>query len=373
MLANRGYAPHSPEVLAKTFTPSGERKYCTYPFRLIGIGSDYLKNCTWLKASSECCIPLGKLIKENEGYLSNAIKNAWTSDTFNDVRAAIADGSYLYCDMQNCPEYHGKQEFFFTLPELEEKYPQIASFVKGDTDKYDGFPETMNVAYDPRCNLSCPSCNRHILPKFSEEIEKEFSAGIRLVGQNIKNLFLVGMGDPFGTTHYLEFLRNLDPTDYPSLKEIIFNTNAMKLTPEIWYSIPEGVRKFVGTMVVSMDGASKTSFETNRFPAKWDDFLERLKFISELRKTNQIKSVTLYYVYQLNNYKEMPRAVKIAKDHGIDCIFFARIRDWGTLGEKKIRAVDVNRPDHPQNRVFEYIKQTIRATMTGTPEIVIME
>ena len=135
----------------------------------------------------------------------------------------------------------------------------------------------------------CHHCNRHILPKFSEEIEKEFSAGIRLVGQNIKNLFLVGMGDPFGTTHYLEFLRNLDPTDYPSLKEIIFNTNAMKLTPEIWYSIPEGVRKFVGTMVVSMDGASKTSFETNRFPAKWDDFLERLKFISELRKTNQIK------------------------------------------------------------------------------------
>jgi hypothetical protein len=297
------------------------------------------------------------------------IANTWNSNVFNNVRQAIADGSYFYCDMENCPEYHGEQLFFFTLQELEEKYSEIARFIKGETHVYEVGPETLNIAYDSRCNLSCPSCNRLSLPKLSPETIERFGEGIKLIGSDISGIFMAGMGDPFGTLHYLNWLQSMNVKDYPKLEQIVFNTNAIKFTKEIWESIPQEVRNLTGT-VVSMDGARKNSFETNRYPAKWDVFQERMKYIKELRDTKQIRHLNIYFVYQTNNFREMPEAVQFAEDHSADSLFFARVRDWNGWGEEKMRAIDVNRPEHPEHHEFMNISRALKSEKTN---IIVMD
>lgn len=275
--------------------------------------------------------------------------------------------------MKGCPEYHGDQEYFMTIGELENQYPKIASFINGFSAHYEGGPETVNMAYDPRCNLSCPSCNRNELPKFPEDIEEKFSSGIRLIGQEIKNLYMVGMGDPFGTRHYLEFLKNLNPSDYPKLDCIILNTNGIKVTPDIWYSIPERVRKYRSfIMTVSMDGARRNSFEINRYPAKWDEFLERLRFISELRKSREIVQFRIYFVYQPNNYEEMPELVDLAKEFCVDEIFFARLRDWKGLGDEYIKKLDLTSLDHPLHDAFEKVVSHTKSLASNSLKITVM-
>lgn len=361
--------PHSLEVLANV-PKDGVQRFCTYPFRLLAIASNYVRPCTWLREiSGVSVISLENLITSNHD-VSNALVSAWRSKEFNTVRESIRNGSYIFCDMKNCPEYHGDQKHFMSIQELKVQYPDVAKFIEGGS--FDALPEKINVAYDPDCNLSCPSCSRRSLPKLSEDVQNKFSEGIKLVGSDLNLLHFVGMGDPFGTKHYYEFLKNLNPADYPKLQGININTNAIKFTPETWNGIPESVRKFFHVVIVSMDGVSKDSFEINRYPAKWDVFVERMKFISELRNTNQIGSLQLYYVYQINNYKEMPDAVRFAKAHNVDSIFFARIRDWNNWGEEKMNTLDVNRVDHPNHNDFKRISKEVLSMNDGI-EIIIMD
>lgn len=365
-----GLRPHSADTLKNLYNERGERRYCTYPFRLHGIASDIVKPCTWLRQiSGHSVISVSQLI-ERGGDLGKVIANTWNSNEFNNVRRAVADGSYFYCDMENCPEYHGEQTFFLTMSELEQQYPKIASFIKGETETYEAGPEMINVAYDPRCNLSCPSCNRLSLPKFSPEITDKFGEGMKLIGRDVCAIYMVGMGDPFGTQHYLKWLQSMDIKDYPKLKEISFNTNAIKLTREVWESIPKEIRDLAITIIVSMDGAQKNSFETNRYPAKWDVFKERMKYVKELRDTNQINHFRIYFVYQSNNFREMPEAIQFAEQHSADSLFFARIRDWNGWDEEKMSAIDVNRLEHPEHQEFLAVSRSLKSKKMG---IIVMD
>lgn len=360
----KDFPPHSKETLCKIYNEKGEQKYCTFPFRLIAVSSDSIKPCTWLRYYRE--------LFENKDF---DVYERWYSQDFDNVRRSIVEGKYHFCDMDNCPEYNnGKQEYFLTLQELEEKYPKIAEFVKNPV-KYNKGPITANLSYDTRCNLSCPSCNRHLLPKFTKDKTKDISNKIISLGKDLEFIYLAGMGDPFGTKHYLEFLKTIDvQKDFPSLDTILLNTNAINFNKKNWESIPENTRKTITYVIVSMDGLYGI-FEKNRYPAKWNTFEEQLKFIALLRKNNEIKHLRIYYVYQENNFRQMLDAVRFCEDIGVNSLFFARIRDWGTIKDESVMdQIDVNRENNPYNKEFKEIAEKIKNYKSNIlEEIILME
>lgn len=246
-----------------------------------------------------------------------------------------------------------------TLPELDERFPAIARFVRGKCESLGCGPEMINMAYDTRCNLSCPSCSRRELPQHPPSVVEEIGEGLRHVGRDVRTIFLAGMGDPFATSHYIQWLRSLDVEDFPSLEQISLNTNALNLTEEAWGLIPEKTRKFVTGVTVSADGAGKATYEENRFPGKWSVFLDRMKYIAGLRRRGEIKYLSIYYVYQVNNFREMPAMVDFAKEHGADAVFFARIRDWRGWGDDVMDRLDVNRPSHTLHAEFSEVAARI--------------
>jgi len=358
--------PHSAELLQGLYTEGGQRRYCTYPFRLFGLASDILKPCTWLRQVDHVSvIPI-------ESGARQSLEDVWHSETFNNVRRSVVEGEHLFCDLGNCPEYMGEQKYFLTMSEIEKEFPAIARYIDSDRTEYEEGPRVVNVAYDTGCNLTCHSCNRLELPKLDRETVEQFGEALAQLGRDIRYIYFVGMGDPFGTPHYLKWLQTVDITRFEKLECIILNTNAIGWTDQNWLSIPAGTRRLIRTAVISIDGATTESFEANRYPAKFATMLERLEYVSAIRRRGELSCLRAYFVYQVNNFRELPRMVEIARHFGFDELFFARIRNWRGWSDEYLASLDVNRPSHPDHAEFAEIAAKIRTLTDDKLSITVM-
>jgi MoaA/NifB/PqqE/SkfB family radical SAM enzyme len=230
----------------------------------------------------------------------------------------------------------------------------------------------VNVAYDTGCNLSCPSCNRHDLPKLPRPQVAGFARSLDQLADDVKYIFLAGMGDPFGTPHYYDWLRNVDVGRYPKLEEIILNTNGLLWNEETWSAIPAATRGRVGTAVISIDGASPETYEVNRWPAKWKDLVTSLAYIASLRRSGELKLLRAYFVYQANNYREMPAMVQLCRDHAFDVVFFARISNWKGTPARAHAANDVANPRHAAHQDYLQVAEETARLADERLQIVVM-
>jgi hypothetical protein len=363
--AKRDLAPHPADLLTDTRSRDGEQRYCTYPFRLFGIASDIMKPCTWLRQ-----IPGTSVLSVSE--CGGDLLDVWRSEVFDNVRRSIAEGEYHFCNLEYCPEYQGEQKYFLTLEELKAQYPAIADYVSGVTDAYLGGPELVNVAYDTGCNLSCPSCNRHTLPKLPRAQVAGFATTLDQLADDVLYIYLAGMGDPFGTPHYFDWLRTVDVSRYKKLREIMLNTNGLLWTPQTWAQVPAATRARVRTAIISIDGASAATYDVNRWPAKWDDLLENLRFIASLRRRDELKMLRAYFVYQANNFHEMPAMVQFCRDNAFDAVFFARIANWKSAPQAEYDELDVVNPNHPAHQDYLRVAGETAALGDDRLQVVVM-
>lgn len=315
---------------------NGEPVYCIYPFVSVDINADGLEVCSWLNPDTNKV-----LISKDE-----TIKDAWLSDEFENVRECIRNLSYSECNMVECHEIHGDQEFCFTLNELKEKYPTVASYIEGESEKFTAPPIEINLSYDTACNLSCGSCNIQDLPRLSDEEKERYISEIEKMGSNLENLFIAGMGDPFVSKHYRNWLLNFPREKFPKLHTIAFLSNGTRWTRDIWEKIKVNLVDYTLIAQISLDGASKETIEDNRRGSKFEVLMENLAYLSELRKNGELSRVDLLFVVQDNNYKEMPLFVEMAEKFNFDRVSFIRLYDWGVYSKEAFAERDVLSKSH---------------------------
>ena len=332
---------------------------------MFGAASDLMKPCTWLRQ-----VPGTSVIPANEA--GGDLMEIWRSAVFDNVRRSIAEGAYHHCNLEFCPEYKGEQNYFFTLEELRDRFPEIHDFVVGKDQTFQGDPEMINMSYDTECNIACPSCNRLELPKLTEQQLRGFAETMPQLGRGLEYIFIAGMGDPFASHHYFKWLCTVDLTSFPKLKEIILNTNGLLWNAETWNAIPETTRRRIGTAVVSIDGASHRTYEENRYPGKWSDLLTSLPFIAKLRTKHEIKKLRAYFVYQWNNYHELPAMVDLCRSHKFDEVFFARLARWTSIPQWAHDAQDVAHPNHQAHGDFVRVAEATQRMSDDQLQIIVM-
>jgi hypothetical protein len=329
------------------YNSKGERLYCVLPFRMLVLGTTGIKPCTWL------CEQVNKTIVEPH----HGLVNAWTSEIYNDVQNSIRDGSYRHCRTIICPEINGYPRNLYTLEELKDLYPLIYDFVVNDRTEYAGSPDFVNLQFDTICNQACPSCNIQAIPKLSADLQQNYIQELKKNGNEIEYLFCAGIGDPFVSPSYKKILNNLNEKDFPKLKSIILQTNAMLWDEEHWNGLTSFTRDRIDTAIISIDGATNETYHLNRPGGNFNHLLKNLQFIKTLRINGPLKHLELNFVYQTNNFKEMPLLVKIAKDCGVDKLVFSKIANWGTYDKTYFKEIAVWDTEHPEYasliKVFE--------------------
>ena len=276
------------------------KNICPRPYDTILIdknGSCYACECTsWLPQS------IGNLQLKSLDEIIN-------SKTHKHLQESVTDGTYRYCNEHQC------------------------SYIKSNAVLH-GQPERiqhLRLAIDDSCNLRCPSCRKDLI--FHKE-GSAFNLGIKLADKindwlyNYKHPIQVHIGsdgDPFASHVYRHFMEQTPERD--NIKYSILTNGLM--FKEFHTKVPYVINN-LQELGVSIDGASKETYEKLRLGGNWKKINQNLKCISELKKKHNFRFI-LHFVVQKENYHEMENIIDLGEQYGADRVWLNKIENWNTF------------------------------------------
>jgi Radical SAM superfamily len=302
--------------------------------------------------------------------------DVWNSAGAQEIRRSILDGDYSYCSRTLCPVILNG-----TLPRTEEvTAPRLRRIIdRRETVLEDG-PRLIALGHDSSCNLACPTCRVGIVMADKAQNERLELARDRVILPLLRHrqvgLHLTSWGDPFASRHYRSILEAIRHDDFDGVKLFLL-TNGLGLTKNVWTSMPHLADKIV-ELRVSIDAATKDTYEDVRRPGRWEVIHENLRAMGELSKAGAFRrnrfsggvqsvssdllldaenpiSFALAFVVQSANFREMPAFVRLAEEVDADAVVFQRYYSFGHEGSGVFFAKDVASPAHPEHQELQAI------------------
>ncbi len=316
--------------------PPDTRLVCTQPFSWFEIhpdGSVFLCCPAWLKTS------VGNL-------LHTPLQAIWNGDKARGIRKAILDGSFSCCNRKRCPRLPSASAPVMTAAQIPDDAIRRVVLDRETVLPYG--PKVLNLCVDRSCNLACPSCRQE--PFVASGVE---DATVRTLMERIlveaapgaEKLILSGTGDPFGSPGFRHLLRSFDPAAFPHLRTIHLHSNGQLWDPSMWASMP-GIHPYVRTAEISVDAADAPTYALNRRGGNFERLCDNLAFIATLPI-----DLTLSFVVQANNYRQLPAFVELARRYGAR-VYVSQLVNWGTFSRQEFRLRAVHLPEHPEHGAF---------------------
>lgn len=270
---------------------------CARPFDTLLIdknGSCYACECTsWLPQS------IGNIKLQS-------IDQILQGDTLQTLRKSIKNGRYNFCNEKQCA--YIRSNYFDTLSVVGLRY--------------------LRLAIDDSCNLRCPSCRiktifLHKGKAFNDRLEMARKILNFLKSYDKPLTINIGSdGDPFASLIYRYILKN-----FPKKNNLRFSLQTNGLLLEKFHKRNLALFDRLETLHVSVDGATKKTYEKIRAGGQWEQIDRNLNYISGLSRKF---SVYIHMVVQKDNWQELDMMAKMTDRLGFDRIYFNLIQDWGT-------------------------------------------
>ena len=231
------------------------------------------------------------------------------SDMHQHLQSSIDDGTYKYCNDNQC------------------SYLKSGAVLNGQPDRI----QHLRLAIDDSCNLRCPSCRKHLI--FHKE-GSAYNLGIKLAdrindwlseSKHAIQVHIGSDGDPFASHVYRHFMDQTPERD--NIKYSILTNGLM--FKDFHTRVPNVIGN-LNELGVSIDGATKETYEKLRLGGKWDKINENLECMAEQKQKHGF-SFILHFVVQKDNYHEMETIIDLGEQYGADRVYLNKIEDWGTL------------------------------------------
>lgn len=235
---------------------------------------------------------------------------------------------------------------------------EVMSAVQHHRLVLDYLPKSVEIAADARCNLACPSCREAKITQISAEegvLLDLIAQNIALIGPTLRHLHLLGSGEALFSPFTRALLKDMSAERFPDLA-IHLLTNGQLLTPKVWEQLQPGT-SLVREISVSVDAATKETYEDVRRPGKWERLLDNLAFLQRLREEGPVQKSSLNFVVSAANFREMPAFVALGERYGVDRVIFTTLQPWSGMG-LAWREAAVHRPGHPLHAEFERVLRT---------------
>jgi organic radical activating enzyme len=283
----------------------GLATFCPRPYDTVLIdkmGSCYLCECTsWLPQSA------GNLhIQSLEDIVNSSVAG--------ELQNSIADGSYRYCNNQQCSY----------LLDTREETKQWKTVLPAKQIK------NIRLAIDDSCNLSCPSCRTHqIFERDKFQLRKRYQLADKIIEYVKKqshtiNIHVGSDGDPFASLIYRYFVKSIK--DLPNVR---FTIQTNGLLVKKMYLRHQTLFEKLDTLNLSIDGATKPTYESLRRGGSYEKIIENLESAKELKQKYGFEFI-LHFVVQQDNWREIPLMLELAHRYNVDEIFFNKIQNWNT-------------------------------------------
>jgi MoaA/NifB/PqqE/SkfB family radical SAM enzyme len=269
--------------------------FCKLPFTRISIDDD---GFVW----PACCpdwvaFPLGNVFTQSW-------EEIWHGDAATVFRDSMYDGSLRFCEKNWCPHVADAEAGI--------RNETVVPYQKAPTFKKIVAPVHVNLNYDLSCNLRCPTCRHELIHYRGSKLDKVERLQ-HFVESNIlphvHSVALTGVGDPFMSKVFRRFLFDFDKNKFPKLKQMHFHTNGL-LFDEKTFNKMKGVHHLRLSTDISIDAATKDTYQKVRPPGDWDTLQTNLQFIKGLP---QMQEIGVSMVVQQDNYHEMEPFVELGR------------------------------------------------------------
>lgn len=186
-----------------------------------------------------------------------------------------------------------------------------------------------NIPVTDRCNLQCRMCPRQSTHDVVEaDIHSALLEMLIAEAPRVSSILLQGLGEPLLYGKMAQLIRRLKSTMSP-LSEIGFTTNATLLDKARAAEILEAGPDFI---YFSVDGATRTTYESIRMGAEFDRVLMNIKDCVSLRSSagDRKPRLMMNFVLMKTNIREIASFTRLTGELGIESVTFSPCIDSQT-------------------------------------------
>ena len=255
----------------------------------------------------------------------------WYSDVAKEMRREIIKNrNYKYCDLQICNP----------LDNIEQDKLDLIDDYKIDYSETPDYPLYVKFCHEKHCNIKCVTCRDDFITNTKEQEEK-LNSYIKTtylpILKNCKVVSLNGSGEVFASKHCTNLVKAI-AEEYPDIK-FDFHTNALLCSEKMLKGL--NIEDKVVAVDVSMHAYSRKTYNKIMRGSNYDIVRRNLQYLSGLRRRGTLKTLSLYFVVQKMNYKEMPDFINFAQKINAE-VYFWEYRNWhNNWGQKNYKKVAI--------------------------------
>lgn len=210
-----------------------------------------------------------------------------------------------------------------------------------NTSEYEGrkvylhsLPLSLYIDVSRKCNLQCPSCFRSApINKDTTWPEIDFQIFEKIARDLFPTACRVILSGGGESLIHKDFNLMLELCLMYKVRPILY-TNATTMNNKT-VTLLARVGTYLG---ISIDGATKETFEKLRFPFKWGKMIQALYLIKKIREENNNEDFYPYFgvVIQKDNLNELSLFIDMAKEFGFELIKFSRLNPYYPALHQKI-------------------------------------
>lgn len=159
-----------------------------------------------------------------------------------------------------------------------------------------------------KCNLRCIMCGAN--KKLKREKEMSYVLFKKIIDElhacGLKSVTIGSIGEP---TMHRDLPKMLKYIQQKKIRLELITNLSMSMSKELLEII-----KTVDKLIVSIDGATKETYEKIRVGANFEQTISNLKEVASAKKESPF--ITINYVMQKENYREIPEMIKLLDSIG---------------------------------------------------------
>lgn len=311
---------------------------CRVPWETMGVNT----NGSVFICESPSWVPkfVGSLLEVDNVY------DVLNSEMAQQIRQEIVEQRYYYCNHKISRVLATKHNVINVVPTDTEPLPYEPS---GKT-QVTAIPKNLIFDFDYTCNFQCPSCRvelinnnkHHVIRPINDRISAKIKT---LVIDNITTPVEIRWagGEPFISEVYVDLMDYCVASGKP-IKHII-QTNGSYLIAKA--DLLERLLPYIKELRISFDAATAGTYSKIRVGGVWENLLKNVQHVQEqIKRLGTHTTVSVDFVVQKENYKEIPLLRKLCKDMGIDKIQYQRMWNWGTWPIEEFNDRNIYNPEH---------------------------
>jgi putative metalloenzyme radical SAM/SPASM domain maturase len=184
-------------------------------------------------------------------------------------------------------------------------------------------PRKLNIEVTTRCNLNCDMCMRKVFKEEPGDMSLETFKALLPVFPNLESANVIGIGEPLLNENILEMIR-LGKHSLPSDGRFSLTTNATLIDDRMATKL---VQSGLDDIVISVDGATPSTFNEIRKDALFDDVFRNIERLNKAKEQLNSKSprIGFEFVAMKSNIEELPQLVDLAARYNVGFIIVTNL------------------------------------------------